>query len=138
MPDEARGGTVFLAWQDHVYALQWANGSVIGEFTVNGPFVMAGLPLELDGIEPGEAVILAGDGILWALAEDRAAVATRLAAKADEEGKPNNYGAGSSFEAPPPPPPKKDKKSFIPGPPLALLAAALAVAALARARRGNR
>lgn len=131
-------GRVFLAWQDHAYSLAWDNGSLIGEFTVNGPFVMSGDALDLDGAAPAEAVLLAADGLVWAVAEDRGLVAQRLAQKADDQGKESNYGAGSSFAAPPPPPPKKDKKSFIPGPPLALLAAALAVAAVARARRGNR
>lgn len=131
-------GRVFLAWQDHAYSLAWGNGSLIGEFTVNGPFVMAGDALDLDGSEPAEAVILAADGIVWAVAEDRGLVAQRLAQKADDQGKDSNYGAGSSFEAPPPPPEKKAKKSFIPEPSLALVAAALVGAALVRARLGNR
>lgn len=126
-------GRVFFAWQDHVYALEWSNGTAIGEFAVNGPFVLAGGPLDLDGQRPAEAIVLAADGLLWALAEDRDAVAARLADKADDQGKASNYGVGEAFEAPPLE--KESKKNGIPPAPFPWLAIALAAAVWTARRR---
>ncbi|MEK6976125.1 MAG: PQQ-binding-like beta-propeller repeat protein [Candidatus Thermoplasmatota archaeon] len=119
------GGRVYSAWQDHVFVTRWTNGSLVGEFAINGPFVEAGLAMDLDGRTPAEAVVLGGDGLLWALSENAGVVRDRLAEEAAEQGKADAFGPDVS---------RGKKSNGIPALGLPMLAAGAAMAVALRRR----
>ncbi|MGB1697386.1 MAG: PQQ-binding-like beta-propeller repeat protein [Thermoplasmatota archaeon] len=84
---DANANTVYMAWEDHVRAMDWSTGDVVADFTFNGPFVRSGDLTNLDGFGAMEVAALASNGILWILSEDDDVHKT-LANRAQDEGKP--------------------------------------------------
>lgn len=129
-PDAADGGRVFYGREDHVHAIRWTDGTHKASFTINGPFVRAGLAIDLDKSSPAEVVLLSTDGLLWALAEDPAKVLTALDERARDLGKDPPLGAPDAVARLDVP----AKKGFLPGFEVAALAIAI-VSALTLRRR---
>jgi outer membrane protein assembly factor BamB len=124
------GGRFYYGWQDHVFARRWTDAGFLGEFTINGPFVVDGTVLDLDRSTPAEAITVTSDGLLWALADDPQKVLSALDDEAVRLGKEPPSGASADEVRE-----KSKPHRWIPGPEPWLVLAALAGALVALRRR---
>jgi len=118
----------YFGREDHVFARSWTNATYLGQFTINGPFVVGGTVLDLDRAPPAEAIVMTADGLLWSIGEDPAKVLGVLDQEARRLGKDSPLGENARPQA------TTGKRHGLPAPGLEWALGALAVVAFARRR----